>query len=429
MSHWLAFIESAVVVASHEAHGVPWAHVRFDSPGQVAQLLHDAAVAGVPVIPAPPRALPARLSAPAVLFVDLSGLSGVSEFSAEDQVIAVGAGMTLAELDRILAEKHLWWPVLAADQAVTVGGVIASGDGGCLEHGFGGPRDLVLGLTVALSSGDLIHCGGRVVKNVTGYDLKRLFTGSRNWLGLICAASLRLYARPSSSASLLFRSAAVEPLLAAAKKLLGSTLPLACLELVDARLLASLAGRDRQLGIFMETCRLADAAGLCAMIVRIDGHDEVVREVVAKLAGRHDFPGEAVHEIETQTAELMWRGLSGFASNPTLAGLEVSASISQLETLLPALVREVGMPVWQVRPRSGRLRLYASDAGELRQLRGRIKDHASIRAQRLRLALGDDQYEYRVETLPEDDPVHLALKMAIKESFDPGGILNPLVLP
>jgi FAD/FMN-containing dehydrogenase len=429
MSRSLAFIESAVVVASHEAPGVPWAHVRFDSPGQVAQFLHGATVAGVPVIPAPPRALPARLSAPAVVFADLSGLSGVSEFSAEDQVIGVGSGITLAELDQILAEKHLWWPVLAADDAATVGHVIASGDGGCLEHGFGGPRDLVLGLTVALSSGDLIHCGGRVVKNVTGYDLKRLFTGSRNWLGLVCAASLRLYARPSASASLLFRSAAAEPLLAAAKKLLGSTLPLACLELVDARMLASLAARDRQLGIFMETCQLADAAGLCAMIVRIDGHDEVVREVASELAGRHGFPGEAVQEIETETAERMWRGLSDFAGASTFTGLEVSASVSQLETLLPGLIREAGMPVWQVRPRSGRLRLYASDAQELGQLRRRIREHAIVGAQRLTLASGDDQYEYRVDTLPEDDPAVLALKRAIKERFDPGGILNPLVLP
>ncbi|HEY9870639.1 MAG TPA: FAD-binding oxidoreductase [Candidatus Obscuribacterales bacterium] len=429
MSHWLAFIESAVVVASHEGPGVAWAHVRFDAPGQVAQFLHDAAAAGVPVIPAPPRALPARLSAPAVAFADLSGLSGISEFSPEDQVIDVGSGMTLAELDGILAEKNLWWPVLAADEGATVAGVIGSGDGGCLEHGFGGPRDLVLGLTVALPSGDLTHCGGRVVKNVTGYDLKRLFTGSRHWLGLVCAASLRLYARPAASASLLFRSAAPEPLLAAAKKLLGSTLPLSCLELVDARMLTSLAARDRELGIFTQACQLADAAGFCAMIVRVDGHDEVVREVAAELAGRHDLPREAVHEIERETAARMWRGLCDFAGASTPAGLEVSASICQLETLLPALIREVGMPVWQVRPRSGRLRLYASDAEELARLRRRIREHASVHAERLTLASGDDEYEYRVEALPEDDPAHLALKRAIKERFDPGGILNPLVLP
>ncbi len=85
--------------------------------------------------------------------------------------------------------------------AATIGGVIAAGDSGPLRTRYGGPRDLVLGVKVALSDGQTARAGGKVIKNVAGYDLSKLFTGSLGSLGLILELSLRLHPKPPATAT------------------------------------------------------------------------------------------------------------------------------------------------------------------------------------------------------------------------------------
>src|SRR5205823_9314568 len=79
----------------------------------------------------------------------------------------------------------------------TVGGVVAAADSGPLRHRYGGVRDLVVGITVALSDGTLARAGGKVIKNVAGYDLAKLFAGSFGTLGLIVEVAVRLHPRPA----------------------------------------------------------------------------------------------------------------------------------------------------------------------------------------------------------------------------------------
>src|SRR2546430_16810200 len=87
-------------------------------------------------------------------------------------------------------------PPLADGDAATVGGVLATADSGPLRHRHGGPRDLVLGTTVALSDGTVARAGGKVIKNVAGYDLAKLFTGSYGTLGAILEVAVRLHPLP-----------------------------------------------------------------------------------------------------------------------------------------------------------------------------------------------------------------------------------------
>src|SRR5437899_4485328 len=86
-----------------------------------------------------------------------------------------------------------------ADPAATVGGVVATGDSGPLRHRYGAPRDLVLGVTVALSDGSLARAGGKVIKNVAGYDLAKLLAGSFGTLGVIVEVAVRLHPLPEAS--------------------------------------------------------------------------------------------------------------------------------------------------------------------------------------------------------------------------------------
>jgi glycolate oxidase FAD binding subunit len=127
--------------------------------------------------------------------VDLAGLAGVVEHSAADLVCTVRAGTTLAELADALAPARQRWPVEVADpRRATVGGTIASAAPSASRLRFQHPRDWVIGCTAVLGDGTVARAGGRVVKNVTGYDLTRLYSGSYGTLVALADVSLKLVA-------------------------------------------------------------------------------------------------------------------------------------------------------------------------------------------------------------------------------------------
>ena len=132
--------------------------------------------------------------------VDLRGLSGVIEHHASDLTVEAWAGTTVESLNRELAPHR---QLLALDPPLpdraTLGGVIAVGDPGFRVVPGSRPRDLLLGLSAVLADGTRIRSGGRVVKNVTGYELTKLFTGSLGTLGAITRVTLRLRALPEAS--------------------------------------------------------------------------------------------------------------------------------------------------------------------------------------------------------------------------------------
>jgi glycolate dehydrogenase FAD-binding subunit len=97
-------------------------------------------------------------------------------------------------------------PPLGSGDAATIGGVMATNDAGPLRHRYGGMRDLVVGVTVVLSDGTVAKSGGQVIKNVAGYDLAKLFTGSYGTLGLIVRVAVRLHPAPPRTATLIAES-------------------------------------------------------------------------------------------------------------------------------------------------------------------------------------------------------------------------------
>jgi len=129
----------------------------------------------------------------AALVLDTAELGGVHELDPEEGVVRAGAGLPLAELERALAGSGWILPLDPPGAAGTVGGALAAAAEG---PRFGPPRDVVLGLDVALATGERTRCGGRVVKNVTGYDLAKLHVGAFGTLGVIEAAWLRLRPAP-----------------------------------------------------------------------------------------------------------------------------------------------------------------------------------------------------------------------------------------
>ncbi|MEX0784523.1 MAG: FAD-binding oxidoreductase [Dehalococcoidia bacterium] len=120
-------------------------------------------------------------------------LMGEIEHERDDLTAIVSAGTTVGDLQRVLAAQGQWWPVdPPGAEVATVGGVLATGMSGPLRTRYGLPRDYVLGIDVLRADGERVKAGGRVVKNVTGYDLMRLYCGSLGTLGIIERVALRV---------------------------------------------------------------------------------------------------------------------------------------------------------------------------------------------------------------------------------------------
>jgi glycolate oxidase FAD binding subunit len=131
--------------------------------------------------------------------ISLAALARTLEYEFRDMTVAVEAGLTVAELDSTLAEQRQFVP-LDAPRAThtTVGGVLASGWLGPRRATYGRPRDLVIGSTVVLADGTVAKAGGMVVKNVTGYDMSKLYIGSLGSLAAIVRANLKTLPLPET---------------------------------------------------------------------------------------------------------------------------------------------------------------------------------------------------------------------------------------
>ena len=133
-----------------------------------------------------------------------AALNAIDEHNRGDLTAVLQPGASLRELEEVFASAGQMLaldPPLGERDAATIGGAVATGDSGPLRHRYGAPRDLVLGVTAALSDGSLARAGGKVIKNVAGYDLAKLFCGSFGTLGLVTEIAVRLHPRPPAEAT------------------------------------------------------------------------------------------------------------------------------------------------------------------------------------------------------------------------------------
>jgi FAD/FMN-containing dehydrogenase len=206
--------------------------------------------------------------APADLVVSTRGMEEVVSVSPADLVATVQAGAPLEVLRRRLADYGMW---LALDPPGrperSIGSVIATATAGPLRQGFGPVRDHVLGCTVATGDGRLVNAGGRVVKNVAGYDLTKLQVGGFGGFGIIAEIHLRLRALPRADVSLLARGAR-DVLTSGARDVVAANLLPAALELLSPALAAEpdwvLAARfvGTEAAVQADVRRLGSAADL-----------------------------------------------------------------------------------------------------------------------------------------------------------------------
>jgi FAD/FMN-containing dehydrogenase len=163
-------------------------------------------------------------------------LNRIIEHEPADLVAIAEAGVTLRDFNEALSQKGQWLPLDPPEDVdtarATLGGVVATGQGGAQQFGYGAPRRHVIGMKVVLADGSLIKVGGRVVKNVAGYDLCKLFTGSYGTLGVMVEVNFKLRPVPFETRTIL-AAGKREDLICGARRVIDSRLFPVAVELLS----------------------------------------------------------------------------------------------------------------------------------------------------------------------------------------------------
>lgn len=285
---------AAFTVQGHTPQGVVWP----DSTEELAAVMKTCYRYGLPVLPwgGGTRQAIGTLAIPPAVVVVTRKLRRVLHYNPDDLTIGIEAGLTLAELQTILAAHHQRFPLImpTADHS-TVGGSVATATDSPLQEGYGTLRDLVLGLTVVQVDGTVIHTGGQVVKNVSGYDLPKLFTGSYGTLGIIAEVRLRTFPQPPAIVTLI----ADFPTIAGLNQFLN--------ELTGTHLCP----------VAVEVVTDSPAVGEIRAVVQFEGHPAACTRSVNECAALATTHGANSIRIEDDDQAYLWTPIVRLASIPT----------------------------------------------------------------------------------------------------------------
>ena len=327
-------------------------------------------------------------------------LNRVIEHAWADLTVSVEAGCTIQNLQNALAERGQrvavdpLWP-----ERATVGGILSTSDSGSLRIRYGALRDLIIGVTIALPDGTLASSGGKVVKNVAGYDLPKLATGALGTLGVITRANFRLHPLPRNIRSFTFAARDLSD----ANRLV--------LAVQDSRLTPT----GLQVRFTTGTAHLVD--------VRFEGTD------VGLAAQAVALRKLAAPAIETETSDSAWQAREDLWSSVEQAAIAkfsvLPASVAEACSRIRQLAHSLGVK-WRVVMQGtglGWLRLEASSTSVIQQVLHTLRPE-------LEHVGGSLAVLHRPASMPAIDAWGSAgdafpLMLSVKKQFDPRGTLNP----
>ncbi len=312
VEHVLTHIEERALYAYDATirRTVPDIVVRPHSTGEISRVLDYANRQAIFVYP---RGSATGLSGGSVplnggIALDLTRMNRILEINREDLYARVQAGVIVATFARAVADANLFFPPdPSSAPAATMGGSLAENAGGPHAFKYGVFRDYTLGLTVVLADGKIVRTGGTTVKNVSGYDLTRLFVGSEGTLGVIAEAVIRLIPKPETQRTLL---AVYEDLHQAAdtvSRIIAAGMQPAALEFIDD---ASI----RVVESFLHLGLPLDAAAL--LLIEVDGPEMVVAEqaqTIAAFCRQHGAREVTIAATAAESARL-WQARKSISS-------------------------------------------------------------------------------------------------------------------
>lgn len=187
---------------------------------------------------------------PVDLVVSTQHLNRVIDHAVGDLTVTAEAGVKLADLQEILLKTGQFLPLDPAyPQEATLGGIVATADSGSWRQRYGGVRDMLLGISLIRSDGEMAKAGGRVVKNVAGYDLMKLFTGSYGTLGILTQVTFRVYPVQEASGTVVLTGDA-DAIASTTKTLLASALTPTAADLLSTQLVTTL-GLGQGMGLIV----------------------------------------------------------------------------------------------------------------------------------------------------------------------------------
>jgi glycolate oxidase FAD binding subunit len=331
--------------------------------------------------------------------LETGGLSGVTLYEPGALTLVVQAGTPLAQVESLLAAEHQrlpfepphLGPLLGLGGTSTIGGVVADNASGPRRLQAGACRDALIGIRMIDGRGTVIKNGGRVMKNVTGYDLVKLMAGSRGALGILSEVAFKLQARPEAEATLLAEGLDPETALAALRRATGSPYDISGAAYLDA----------------------ASAGGPSRTMIRIEG----MAGSVAYRAGRLSPVLGDCKTVMSDASTALWQSLRDVMPFAGQAGAVWRLSVMPTQaTAVPDALTRAGLAhrcIWDWA--GGRLWLLA-EAGAGPVIRAAVTGigHATL----VRTVPG------MIPDQPGADPSVAALTAGLRAQFDPRQILN-----
>jgi glycolate oxidase FAD binding subunit len=332
----------------------------------------------------------------------------IIDYAVGDLTITVEAGAKLADIQQKLATESQFLPIDPAyPERATIGGIVATADTGSWRQRYGGIRDLVLGLSFVRADGKLAKAGGRVVKNVAGYDLMKLFTGAYGTLGYISEVTLRTYPLPETSQTLVITGEA-EKISSLITLLRNSSLTPTAMDLVSARAI-----------------ELLELGNICGLIIRW-------QTILASIESQVATVGELTNKLNLQQAVYrdrdeanLWQRLTKIMDNSdpetvilAKIGIEPIASVKLIQEL--DLVAAENLTIIHTGSGIGKIQLPANNSPAIDKLRFFCQQHRGYLT-----ILSAPKFLKNQLDLWGYPGNAISMMQTIARQFDPQQILNP----
>ncbi|MGB8818239.1 MAG: glycolate oxidase subunit GlcE [Rhizobiaceae bacterium] len=352
--------------------------------------------------------------------LDLSQLSGINFYEPDELVLSAKAGTPLAEIEKLLAkhgqelafEPMDYAPLFGGKagkggKSGTIGGVLATNTSGPRRLRAGAARDHILGIEAVTGRGDLFKSGGRVVKNVTGYDLSKGLAGSWGTLAVIIDVIFKVLPAAETETTLVIGGLEDDAAALAMATAMGSSAEVSSAAHLPYTVSATVVG--------------GAIKGASATCIRIEGFPRSVEARVAQLAKLIGRKTELLPDKQSRSLWVQIRDCIPFADGSQTPVWRVSVAPMAGHALVADLRLHAAVDAyydWQ----GGLVWLKIEGEPEADAIRALVKKHGGGHATLVR---ANDEQRRTIPVFEPQPPALAALSMRIKEQFDPAGILNP----
>lgn len=337
------------------------------------------------------------------LVVSSDRLNRLREHAVGDLTVTVEGGMRFGELQQILAKEGQFVPLDPAyPEKATIGGIVATGDTGSWRQRYRGVRDLLLGISFVRADGKIAKAGGRVVKNVAGYDLMKLLTGSYGTLGVINEVTFRTYPLPEASATVVLVGES-DAIFKASQILLSSALTPVAFDLLSGKLVEKL-NLGKGIGLMVRFQTVAES---------VKQQSERLLEVGEKLGLSANLAGYNEDELWEKLQDYKWGKMeeSEVVCKIGVMPKEAVATLNKLERGIGLIHAGVGV---------GLLRFDSISVDDLLKLRRWCENKGGF----LTVLLAPVEIKQNLDVWGYNSNA-LNLMRQIKQQFDSKNILNP----